>query len=77
MAVCFSHAVEEEDQRIGGRKKKARHSHASHAQFLLQFLVRLVTKIVTFFIKFIDFTLMGSVELLAAVAQLFTVTFHK
>ena len=73
MAVCFSHVVEEEDQ-VEWREKKRKQgtSRASHAQFL----VRLATKIVAFFIKFAHFALMRPVGLLAAVAQLFTATSH-
>jgi hypothetical protein len=53
--------VEEEDQAEWREKKKKQGwtSRASHAQFLAQFLVRLATKIVAFFIKLADFTLVG------------------
>jgi hypothetical protein len=74
VAVCFSHAAEEEDQAEWREKKKQGTSRASHAPFLVQFLVCLATKIVAFFIKIADFALMGPVGLLAAVAQLFTAT---
>jgi hypothetical protein len=75
VAVCFSHAVEEEDQAEWREKKKKQGtSRASHAQFLVQFLVRLATKIVAFFIKLADFALVEPAGLLTAVAQLFTAT---
>ena len=76
VAVCFSHAEEEEDRWSGGKKnsKGLDLSRACHAPFLAQFLVFLATKIVAFFIKIADFALMGPVGLVAAVAQLFTTT---
>ena len=45
-----------------------------HVPFLTKFLVCLATKIVAFFIKIANFTLMGPAGLLAAVAHLFAAT---
>jgi hypothetical protein len=61
--------VEEEDQAEWRGKKASWTSRASHAQFLAQFLVRLVTKIVAFFIKLADFALVGPAGPIFDVAQ--------
>jgi hypothetical protein len=66
--------LKKKTRRSGGKKKKQGTSRASHAPFLVQFLVCLATKIVAFFIKIADFAFMGPAGLLAAVAQLFTAT---
>ena len=63
--------VEEEDQAEGKKKSKACWtSRASHAQFL----VRLATKIVAFFIKLADFALVGPAGPISDVAQSLTAT---
>ena len=77
VAVCFSHACWR--RRPGGveGKKKSKAcwtSRASHAQFLAQFLVRLATKIIAFFIKLADFALMGPAGPISDVAQSLTAT---
>ena len=53
----------------GKKKKLGWTSRASHAQFLAQFLVRLATKIVAFFIKLADFALVGTAGPIFDVAQ--------
>jgi hypothetical protein len=69
--------VEEEAQAKWREKKKSKAcwtSRASHAQFLAQFLVRLATKIVAFFIKLADFALVEPAGPISDVAQSLTAT---
>ena len=74
VVVCFRHA-EEEDQAEWKEKKRSKvASRASHAPFLAQFLVRLATKIVAFFIKVADFALVGPARPISGVGQSVTAT---
>jgi hypothetical protein len=75
VAVCFRHAEEEDQAEWREKKKKSKAGpHVLPMPIFSQFLVRLATKIVAFFIKVADFALVGPAGPIAAVAQLFTAT---